>query len=389
MELYVHIPYCVKKCNYCDFLSFPVGSADGDCTEYKKISRYVDALCKEIEGYAAKYRGRTIDSVFIGGGTPSVLAPDLMRRILQSIGQWNLSPNAEFSIECNPGTVTEEKFTLYKEYGVNRLSFGLQSVNDSELKELGRIHTYEDFIKSYNMARRAGFDNINIDLISAIPGQSVASWEKTLRTAAELNPEHISAYSLIVEEGTPFFELYGDEAGDREGITPLPDEDSEREIYALTDKVLSEYGFHRYEISNYATDGRECRHNLGYWTGEEYLGFGLGASSYVDGMRYKNTDDINLYTADSCNMTDDRLHEETEVLTDDDLIAEYIILRLRLVRGFDMSEFAERFGTDIHEMYGDVIAKYTGLKLLEEADGYLRLTPKGFDVSNTVMAEFI
>lgn len=392
MELYIHIPFCVTKCNYCDFLSFPIGRGDEESPCFDRISRYVDALCAEIEGYAKKYPERAVNTVFIGGGTPSLLAPSFMKRIFQSIGKWTLSPDVEFSIECNPGTVTKEKLNIYKQYGVNRLSFGLQSVNDQELSALGRIHTYDDFVSSYRLAREMGFSNINIDLISAIPGQTASSWTRTLETVLELRPEHISAYSLIIEEGTPFYDLYS-ESSERtaqdSNVLRLPDEDTERRIYALTDQVLSKAGFHHYEISNYATKGCECRHNLGYWTGEEYLGLGLGASSYVDGTRYRNTDNMSVYTEDIGDMLNEKLHEDIETLSPNNMISEYIILHLRLVKGFSKEEFKERFGHDVCDLYGDVIVKYIGLGLMEEADGFLRLTARGFDVSNIVMAEFL
>lgn len=372
MELYIHIPYCVRKCNYCDFLSFPTG----ECNIENQTAKYIDALCKEIEASAELYSDREITSVFIGGGTPSLLPVTQMRRVLTSLGRWHIAENAEFTVECNPGTVSEEKLRTYREFGVNRLSFGLQSVNDDELKQLGRIHTFEAFKDSYRMARECGFGNINIDLISAIPGQNTSSWEKTLRTVAELKPEHISAYSLIIEEGTPFFE--------QKDKLKLPDEDTERAIYAMTSDILCEYGFHRYEISNYARDGRECRHNLGYWTGEEYLGLGLGASSYVDNMRYKNTDDVKIY-ADEGNT----IREDVEILERQDLISEFIILHLRLSTGFERQEFVSRFGTDIDEMYGNTIKKYCKLGFMADTEGRIRLTDKGFDISNTIMAEFI
>lgn len=352
------------------------------------MAKYVEALCTEIREYAKKYRDRTVTSVFFGGGTPSILPVELTGRIFEALRDWSIDSEAEITVECNPGTVTKEKLMLYRTNGVNRLSFGLQSVNNDELAALGRIHTFEDFITSYEMAKDVGFNNINIDLISAIPGQSAASWEKTLRTVAELNPEHISAYSLIIEEGTPFYELYSEGAckgrNAKRGVLPLPDEDTEREIYSLTDRVLREYGYHRYEISNYSKEKLECRHNLGYWMGEEYLGCGLGASSYVDNMRYKNTDDIAEYLAPE---TD--IHKEIEVLNKQDLISEYIILHLRLVKGLSCREFKTKFGADIHELYGNVLEKYVKAGLLLEKDGYVMLTEKGFDLSNIVMAEFV
>ena len=273
LELYIHIPFCVQKCAYCDFLSAPANDA--------AKAEYVDALKKEIQRYREVASSYQVSSVFVGGGTPSILSCEQMGEIFKMLRQvFTIDRDAEITIEANPGTVTEEKLEGWKQAGINRISFGLQSVNNEELKMLGRIHTYEEFRESYDMARQAGFDNINIDLISAIPGQTVKSWEHTLRTVAELHPEHISAYSLIIEEGTRFYQWYGKGQTDQEKYPPLPDEDAERQMYERTEGILEEYGFHRYEISNYAREGKECRHNLGYWSRVEYLGIGLGASSF-------------------------------------------------------------------------------------------------------------
>ena len=254
LELYIHIPFCVQKCAYCDFLSAPANDA--------AKAEYVDALKKEIQRYREVASSYQVSSVFVGGGTPSILSCEQMGEIFKMLRQvFTIDRDAEITIEANPGTVTEEKLEGWKQAGINRISFGLQSVNNEELKMLGRIHTYEEFRESYDMARQAGFDNINIDLISAIPGQTVKSWEHTLRTVAELHPEHISAYSLIIEEGTRFYQWYGKGQTDQEKYPPLPDEDAERQMYERTEGILEEYGFHRYEISNYAKKDRNCRHN--------------------------------------------------------------------------------------------------------------------------------
>ncbi|MBR5733244.1 MAG: radical SAM family heme chaperone HemW, partial [Lachnospiraceae bacterium] len=317
MELYIHIPFCVKKCRYCDFLSFAGKEA---C-----FKDYIAALCAELDSYRPLIRERGLDTIFIGGGTPSILPVSLMVQLLERVDSLIAESGAkprEYTIECNPGTLDREKLRLYKGHGINRLSIGLQSANDAELKLLGRIHDYDCFLDNYRLAREEGFDNINIDLISALPGQTAASWERTLRTVARLNPEHISAYSLIIEPGTPFYEIYGEDSenakfrnqsgtvdsGDGAGsMPPLPDEDEERRIYRMTSDILSEYGYSRYEISNYSKPGRESKHNLGYWTGADYIGAGLGASSYLcergaDGrlknaVRFKNTGDLSIYLA--------------------------------------------------------------------------------------------
>ena len=263
LELYVHIPFCVRKCAYCDFLSFP--------SEECERASYVDALLKEIKGQKDKFKDYVVTTVFLGGGTHSLLREDDTARMVHTSKEsFDISRNAEITMECNPGTVTGKKAAAWKVCGVNRLSIGLQSADDEELQMLGRIHTFQGFLDTWKIVREAGFDNVNIDLISAIPGQTLESWEKTLRTAAGLAPEHLSAYSLIIEEGTPFYKMYGEESGTGGGEDasnrqlPLPDEDTEREIYKITEQILNRYGYHRYEISNYAQEGYECRHNLGY-----------------------------------------------------------------------------------------------------------------------------
>ena len=252
MELYLHIPFCVKKCAYCDFLSFPSG---------QEIQRqYAKRLMEDIDCMGKKYGDIPVDTIFIGGGTPSVPESRLIVDLMEHVNRaFQISDGAEISMEANPGTVTREKLKEYRRAGINRISFGLQSANDRELKLLGRIHTWAEFLESFALARECGFTNLNIDLMSALPGQTRESWKDTLKRVTDLNPEHISAYSLIIEDGTPFGEKYGSE----EGRKLLPDEDSEREMYHETKRFLRECGYERYEISNYAKPGRECRHNIG------------------------------------------------------------------------------------------------------------------------------
>ena len=281
LELYLHIPFCVKKCDYCDFLSGPSGP--------KEQADYVDALLEEINA-AEEGKGRSVSSVFIGGGTPSVLDERFIGEILNHIRRkFQIADHAEITIEVNPGTADRNKLQAYRTYGINRLSIGLQSPDDRELKILGRIHNYEQFLETYRSAREAGFDNINIDLMSAIPDQTYEGWIHNLRTVAGLDPEHISAYSLIIEEGTPFASR----------TLNLPDEDAEYNMYEATAQILREYGFEQYEISNYAKKGRECRHNVGYWIRQDYLGFGLGASSLYGKERFVNTQDMKKYLENS------------------------------------------------------------------------------------------
>ena len=372
-ELYIHIPFCVRKCLYCDFLSF---SADEKTKE-----KYIDALCKELM-FIGKERCKTsLSSVFIGGGTPSVLPAGLIERVMECVKEnFTLDRDAEVTIECNPGTVNEDKMKAYFACGINRISFGLQSVHDEELKKLGRIHSYEDFLGSYENAVKAGFTNINVDLMNDIPGQTVDSWTGTLKTICELKPapSHISAYSLIIEEGTPFADMAED------GRLDIPDEDTDREMYHMTSRLLSDYGYGRYEISNYAKEGFECRHNLGYWTGVTYYGAGLGAASYYDGCRFTNTSEMPVYMDDPIDSW--KLDEK---LTNADKMSEFMILGLRLTKGVSVDEFRERFGRKLTDVYGREIDRFKSEGLLIEEAGYIRLTEQGLDLANHVMQAFI
>ena len=376
MELYIHIPFCVRKCAYCDFLSFPQTK--------EVIQQYVEALMKEIRWAGKQYQGRVVSSIFIGGGTPSILEAEQMTAIMQAVrGSFYIEKTAEISIEANPGTVTEEKLRAYRSVGINRISFGLQSADSKELQLLGRIHTYEEFLESYRMARACGFENVNVDLMSALPGQTVESWEETLTKVAKLEPEHISAYSLIIEEGTPFYEKYGEARG--EGI--LPDEDSEREMYHRTKAILREMGYERYEISNYAKPGRECRHNVGYWTGIPYLGLGLGASSYIDGCRFCNNSDLNAYLIREPGERFDEI-----VLTEQDMQEEYFFVGLRLVKGVSMDGFEKNFGVAAESVYPGLMGHLIREGVAEfggKNGDFFRLTDFGMDVSNYVMAQFL
>lgn len=372
LELYIHIPFCLRKCSYCDFLSFKAGR--------EAQRQYADALIAEIISRGKACKGETVSSIFFGGGTPSILPAEWIEEILSAAGTaFSIEEDAEISMEANPGTVDAEKLTVYRRAGINRLSFGCQSAEDEELRMLGRIHTWQEFLDSFREARAVGFDNINVDLMSALPGQSAASWEKTLRRVTELGPEHISAYSLILEEGTPLFQ-------NQEQYT-FPDEDEERLMYERTHVILEEYGFVQYEISNYSLPGRECRHNLGYWTGTGYLGLGLGASSYKDQRRFSNTRVMDDYIRLAAQP--ELLEREVELLTEEDRISERLILGLRLRQGVSEAAFEKEFHRSLTEVFGSVIDKYMGWGLLEWEKGSLRLTREGISVSNTVMAEFL
>lgn len=367
--LYIHIPFCVAKCIYCDFLS---GPADYDARE-----RYVKALCGEIENFA-KEEGRVyeVKTVFFGGGTPSVLENELMEQILSTISKnFQVKRDCEFTIECNPGTVNYDKLRLYKDFGVNRLSFGLQSADDDELKRLGRIHSFSDFLESYELALRVGFNNINVDIMSGLMNQTVESYLNTLNKVLPLKPAHISAYSLIIEEGTPLYSMYS------AGNIVLPDEETERQMYYDTLRILSEYGYHRYEISNYAMEGHECRHNITYWRRGEYKGFGVGAASLLDNIRYANTSDMKEYLAG--------VKPVSEILTVEDCMAEFAFLGLRMMRGIDTEEFYGIFNRDFYDVYGDVVAEHTSKGLLNKEGSRIKLTEKGIDVSNYVFSDFL
>ena len=370
LELYIHIPFCIRKCRYCDFLSAP---ADGETR-----ARYVGALCNEIKQRGKEYPDYILSSIFVGGGTPTSLETEQLSEIFETVsGSFDILPDAEITVECNPGTLTYEKLTALKKAGVNRLSIGLQSALPDELKTLGRIHSYEDFEKNYFLAREMGFDNINVDIMQSLPGQTLEKAVKTLEKVIALEPEHISVYSLIVEEGTPFYKEYGNHP------ELLPDEDTEREIYWKSAEILEKSGFGHYEISNYAKPGCECRHNIGYWTGTEYLGVGTGAASFIGKERFSNDSDLVSYIKTG------NKHIDIQKLEPEELMSEYMILGLRMVKGVSISEFERRFGKTLQDEYGEIIERFTELELLETEGGFLRLTKRGLDISNSVMCEFM
>lgn len=383
--LYIHIPFCVRKCAYCDFLSF---SADDTVKK-----DYTEALIREIELRASVYCDYRITSVFFGGGTPTVLPAESLKAICEAVKtHFEVDPDAEITMEMNPGTDREELDEILA-HEVNRVSVGLQSFKDEELQTLGRIHSTDDFLKTYEHLRRIGVKNINIDLMAALPHQTLRSWEKTLRRAAALKPEHISAYSLIVEAGTPFARLY------TEGEAPLPDEETERSMYELTDQILHDEGYHRYEISNYAREGYESCHNRLYWACREYLGVGLGAASYMNNRRFRVTDSLDQYLEmPSRDAIEGILSEETlpamlycekEELTLLSRMEEFMFMGLRLTEGVSAKEFEHRFGMTLDACYGHVLKRHIREGLMTRtAKGYA-LTKRGLDISNMVMADFI
>ena len=381
MELYIHIPFCVKKCDYCDFLSF--------AADEQTQKSYVAALQKELAFYGAKYKDRRITTIFIGGGTPSWLKEDYMQAIMETVYHYfSVEQDAEITIECNPGTITEHKFEVYRRIGINRLSIGLQSVHNEELKILGRIHTFEQFLKTYDMARKHGFSNINIDLMSSLPGQTPEIFCDSLYQVLKLKPEHISVYSLIIEKGTPFYELYRfDAVRQAAGMQTesLPTEEEEYQTTKMTQHILKEAGYHWYEISNFAKPGYECRHNIGYWKRVDYLGVGLGASSLIDNVRYSNTRDLDTYLS----VQADSLHETAAQITRNEQMEEFMFLGLRMRDGFYRDEFTQAFGIPIEAVYGDALNHLQQEELLLKREGRIYLTDKGMDLNNYVVAQFM
>lgn len=386
LELYIHIPFCLRKCKYCDFLS-AVSSKD-------QRQDYVESLCRKIRSYKDLAKVSLVSSIFLGGGTPSILTGQQVRAIFEAIKDtFYLGEDAEITMEMNPGTVTRDKLKAYKACGINRLSIGLQSTDLKELRALGRIHSYEEFLESYRMARDLGFDNINVDLMSAIPFQTRESYQRTLKKVANLTPppEHISAYSLIIEEGTPFYEIYGDREGRKlseaelELVGRLPGEEGERQMYRDTIEILESFGYHRYEISNYAKEGYECRHNLGYWNRKDYLGIGSGAASLIENRRFRSPD---------LPGGENEAEKDVEVLSRENQMEETMFLGLRTMKGVGAEKFYKSFGLSLKEVYGEVIEKLLGQGLVEwtgdaPLDSCLRLTERGIDVSNYVMSEFL
>lgn len=417
LSIYIHIPYCVRKCLYCDFLSFPVGSGlltdstamtdEGSGLDRKgpggqtvrDIESYVNLLKQEITLEADRYSGHQVISVFWGGGTPSLLGAAAVTEVIETLrNRYHMAADVEITIEANPGTVTADKLREYITAGINRISIGLQSADDRELARIGRIHDYRAFLETYKMAQEAGFGNINIDLMAALPGQSVKSYEETLRRVAALCPEHISAYSLILEEGTPLYE--------RQGEYRFPTEEEDREMYLLTDSCLASCGYHRYEISNYAREGFECRHNKVYWQRGDYVGFGLGAASMVDNIRWSNPTEPEKYVAYVTGLekeSDKTTGKEDgqasagkaggfpvrQILTGEEQMEEFMFLGLRMMCGVSRRAFQEQFGRQIEEVYGEVLRKMYRQNLLVCESDHIKLTTLGIDVSNYVMAEFL
>lgn len=379
LELYLHIPFCVKKCNYCDFFS-----ASGTP---KEQADYVSAMIQEIQSYQELSGEYEVQTIFLGGGTPSLLTPEQIEKIFTTIYHiFSVNENAEITMEMNPGTVDIEKLRAMKAAGVNRLSIGLQSAQNEELKMLGRIHTYEEFLETWRLTEQAGFKNRNIDLMSALPGQTMESYEDTLSKVLALEPEHISAYSLILEEGTVFYDWYEKGKLDR-GAWKLPSEEEEYAMGELTIQRLAEAGMHRYEISNYAKSGKECRHNLGYWDRVEYLGIGAGSSSLIKGERFDHIRDRKAYIEKIRN--GESILIDREILSVESQMEEFMYLGLRKIEGVSRTDFQNYFGKNVDDVYGEILDKLEEEQLLEFSGNRIRLTHRGMDVSNCVLAEFL
>ncbi|OCL25228.1 coproporphyrinogen III oxidase [Orenia metallireducens] len=371
--LYIHIPFCVSKCYYCNFNSFAVNQALKE--------RYLFALHKEIELLAEKYSPQ-IKSIFIGGGTPTILEGAQIAKILDKCYQnFDIKEDIEITIEANPGTVDKEKLTLIKKAGVNRLSFGVQSFNDKMLEKIGRIHTAQEAINNYYLAKEVGFNNISLDLIFALPEQSLEDWQKTLLQACKLKPNHLSTYNLKIEEDTPFYQMLN-----KGELNPISEE-LDLEMYNFTKNLLESKGYQQYEISNFAHRGYESEHNQVYWKNETYLSLGAGAHFYDGVGRGYNYSSLEEYCL---SIEEGRLPvEDYQSLTKEDEIEETMMLGLRLIKGIGLKEFKDRFGASIYDIYNDELNKFSQQKLIIIANDRIALTWQGILLANQVLAEFI
>ncbi len=371
LGIYVHIPFCRQKCSYCDFYS--VNWND------ESENKYVAAVLNEIKGYKDRLNGQYVaDSVFFGGGTPTIIKPESLYKIMEVLRDLiEVNKNSEISMEANPNTLTFEKLREYREIGINRLSIGVQSLNDDILKKIGRVHDSRQAIESIDRAKSAGFSNINTDVMFNIPGQEVSDIEDTISRLIERNIEHISFYSLKLEKGTPMYAL------EKNNKIVMPDEEYEREMYYAGRSLMERNNFLQYEISNFSKNGFECRHNLKYWSQDEYIGLGPSAHSFMDGVRYSNPADLKMYCVSGFNRI---VHERMNY---EDLMFEYIMLRLRLSEGVDIHEFNSRFSTDFIKIYQEQISHLGKNNLIELSDGHIKLTEKGMDISNYVFEKFM
>ena len=375
LGLYIHVPFCAQKCNYCDFNSYKI-------EEKNQKTDYLISIRKEMELYKEEFKSKEFTSVFLGGGTPSILTPEELTTLMENIySNFNIGKDAEITMECNPGTLDKVKLKAIKSLGINRLSMGLQVTQDHHLKYIGRIHTYEQFEKNYKDAIEVGINNINVDLMYSLPNQSFDEWKETLNKIINLNPSHISAYSLILEEGTKFYDMYLNKEFE------LNDEEVDINIYNYTIDTLCKNGYHQYEISNYSKEGYECKHNIVYWKCDNYLGLGPGASGYINNYRYSNICDIKGYN--KCLEYDKRPIEEINILSKKDEMEEFILMGLRMNKRLNLDEYYKRFNIDFKHRYNDILGKLKNLNLIIEQNNNIILTQRGREISNTVFVEFI
>ena len=373
LGIYIHIPFCKRKCYYCDFISY-----DNKCNE---IPEYIESLSQEIEEF--DFSNYQTNSIYIGGGTPSYMDSKYINKIVDKIYQKANCKNAEITIEVNPGTVTLEKLKEYKKDGINRLSIGLQSTNNKILQNIGRIHTYEDFLNTYKLAKEVGFKNINVDLMIGLPNQTIQDLKASLKKIIKLNPNHISIYSLIVEEGTIIEKLLN------EGKITLPKEEQERRMYWYVKDTLELNGYHHYEISNFSKEGKESRHNLNCWNQEEYVGFGVGAHSYINNIRFSNTKSIEEYIKNITNNCKEKnmIIEEKQSLQDKE--NEFMLLGFRKIEGIEITKFKEKFIENPIFLYKERLQKLEKEGLINIDLNNIKLTNKGLDLANIVFEEFI
>lgn len=389
LGIYVHIPFCIRKCLYCDFLSF------SGCDE-EVFRNYADALKNEIAFYGHRLKAQNpeivqVDSIFIGGGTPTMIQAELISSVMSAIREaFELTKDAEITIESNPKTLSAEKLKAYKNAGINRLSMGVQSLDDGVLKKLGRVHGQEDAHEAFELARACGFENINIDLMFAVPGQNMDIWKRTLDEAVSMSPEHISFYSLQLEEGTEFFRMF------EKGELPMLSDEADREMYHYALKRLKDAGYGHYEISNCAKPGRECRHNLKYWSLENYLGVGLGAHSYIDGHRFSNKTDLQEYISSlekrSLKKENAQWIEWQHKNSQWDDISDYVITAMRRMKGISLREFEERFGRQFFDVYPEqkkLVEMWEQQGFISVSEDRIKFTVAGVDVSNSILAEFV
>ena len=378
LGIYIHIPFCVKKCDYCDFISY--------CDKNNLIEAYIEKLKEEITNNLNK-NDYIIKTIYIGGGTPSSIASKYIVDILNTIKEKYNLENAEVTIEVNPGTVTENKLLDYKNAGINRLSIGLQETNNELLKQIGRIHTYEEFLETYNLARKIGFKNINVDLMIGLPNQNIANIKDSLQKIINLNPEHISVYSLILEEGTKLYKKY------EEKQIELPDEELERNMYWYVKNTLENNGYIHYEISNFAKPGYESKHNVSCWNQEEYIGFGVAAHSYINGARYSNTNKLEEYINRGDQKGSDHFWSPFkiihEVQTKEDMQKEYMLLGLRKIEGVSVQKFKNKFGENPIFLFRNELNKLVEEDLIIVDGDNIKLTNKGLDLANLVWEEFV